>query len=123
MRISVEQISQVSSCMITSFIMLKWSMHIDLYSANNDLIQAVQDLLALLDEDGVSAQASAETGEVLSQVSADTFDAFLQAIQHWNAQRPGRHAKPDEILIREKPETDVSITITVHPPQAAASAS
>jgi len=98
-------------------------MHIDLYAANEDVTDATQDLLDLLYEEEVQAQPSIVAGGVICHINTRTFPAFMQAVQHWNAQQSGRHANPNEVTILELQGKDTSLTITVHPTQAAAAAS
>ena len=98
-------------------------MHVDLYTADQDVADAAGELLALLKQSGVPAQTSIVIGGLTCQVSTETFDAFLQALQHWTAQGPGRYAQPNQFTLRELQGKDTSATLTVHPSQAAATAS
>lgn len=98
-------------------------MPVDLYTADEDVAEAAGELLALLNGGGVPTQASMVTGGLICQVSTETLDAFLQALQHWTAQGPDRHAQDNQFTLRELQGKDTSVTLTVHPSQAASTAS
>jgi hypothetical protein len=98
-------------------------MHIDLYPTPHGAkadTQPSEDFLDLLRQQGFHPTKSLVEGSILCPVSAQSFDAFLEAIQRWTAQRPGRQVRPVELKIRQLQGEDLTLEITVHPTNAEA---
>src|SRR5436305_1753581 len=95
-------------------------MQIELYPAAHEIRSPTEDCLDWLRQQGFQLTQSLVEGSFLCPVSAQSFDPFVEAIQRWTAQRPGRQVRPDEWKIRQLQGEDLTLEITVHPTNAEA---
>jgi hypothetical protein len=100
-------------------------MQIDLYPAPEEVSNATEDFLDRLRQEGFQPTPSLVEGSFVCQLREQPWEAFLEAIQQWIAQRPGRHAQPGELKLRDAAGKDPTVTITIHraPAEKAAEAS
>jgi|SRR5438270_4776876 len=89
-------------------------MQIEFYPAAHEIRSPTEDCLDLLRQRGFQPTPSLVEGSFLCPVRAQSFDAFVEAIQQWTAKRPGRHTKPGEWKLQDVQGKDPTVTITVH---------
>ena len=67
-----------------------------------------------LRQEGFQPTPSLVEGSFICELKEQPWEAFLEAIQQWIAQRPGRHAQPGKWTLRHVGGKDPTITITIH---------
>ena len=89
-------------------------MQIDLYPAAEEAGNPNEDFLDWLRQEGFQPTPSLVEGSFVCELREQPWEAFIEAIQQWIAQRPCRHAQPGKWTLQHVGGKDPTITITIH---------
>src|SRR3954452_17406104 len=89
-------------------------MQIDLYPAPEEVSNPNEDSLDRLRQEGLQPTPSLVEGSFICELGEQPWETFMEAIQQWIAQRPGRHAQPGKWTLQHVGGKYPTITITIH---------